>query len=257
MNKQPKITLVGAGPGAADLISVRGLNALRAADVVLYDALVSQELLDEIPADVPKIYVGKRANKHSYSQDAINALLVECARLYGHVVRLKGGDSFVFGRGGEEVNFARSYNIPTTVVPGISSAIGVPALGNIPVTQRGVSESFWVITGTTLRGELSEDIIAAAATNATVVILMGLSKLPEIIEVYQSMQKGHLAIAVIQEGSLHSQQVVVSKIDDVIQAVSNQKIQPPAVIVIGEVVSSIIPEIIKDNYANTSVESAY
>jgi uroporphyrin-III C-methyltransferase len=147
--KIPKITLVGAGPGDTELITLKGLNALKTADVVLYDALVNQDLLAYAPKESIKIYVGKRNHQHAYTQEQINTLIVDMAYTHGHVVRLKGGDSFVFGRGQEELNYANAFNIETSVVPGISSSISVPALAGIPVTHRGVSESFWVITGTT------------------------------------------------------------------------------------------------------------
>src|ERR1700749_614286 len=145
---EPRITLVGAGPGDAELITLKGVKALQTADVVLYDALVNEELLEFAPATATKVYVGKRSGDHSYSQDAVNKLMVDYAINFGHVVRLKGGDPFVFGRGFEELEFAASYNIPASVIPGISSSIAVAELKNIPVTHRGLSESFWVITGT-------------------------------------------------------------------------------------------------------------
>ena len=160
--KEPRITLVGAGPGDAELITVKGIKALQTADVVLYDALVNEELLEFAPEKAVKVYVGKRSGDHSYSQDAVNRLMIDYALNYGHVVRLKGGDPFVFGRGSEELDFAASYSIPAQVIPGISSSIGVPALQHIPVTHRGLSESFWVVTGTTSSGALSNDIYDAA-----------------------------------------------------------------------------------------------
>ena len=198
---KPKITLVGAGPGDIELITLKGINALKTAHVVLYDALVNTELLNYAPQDALKIYVGKRNNQHAYSQEQINTLLVDMAYSYGHVVRLKGGDSFVFGRGKEELDYADAFNIETDLIPGISSSIAVPALAGIPVTHRGVSESFWVITGTTKDNELSEDIFAAAKSNATVVILMGLSKLKEITAIFSNEGKGDTSIALIQDGS--------------------------------------------------------
>ena len=144
--KEPRITLIGAGPGDAELITLKGIKALQTADVVLYDALVNEELLDFAPAGAVKVYVGKRSGDHSYSQDAVNKLMVDYALNYGHAVRLKGGDPFVFGRGYEEIDFAASYSITTQVIPGISSSISVPGLQLIPVTHRGLSESFWVVT---------------------------------------------------------------------------------------------------------------
>ena len=187
--KEPRITLVGAGPGDADLITLKGVKALQTADVVLYDALINTELLDFAPANATKVYVGKRSGDHSYSQDAVNKLMIDYAINYGHVVRLKGGDPFVFGRGFEELDFAASYSIPATVIPGISSSIGVPGMQQIPVTHRGLSESFWVVTGTTSNGKISADLYQAAKTNATVVVLMGIHKLAEITEIYKKEGK--------------------------------------------------------------------
>ena len=193
----PKITLVGAGPGDIELITLKGINALKTANVVLFDALVNKELLKYAPKDAVKIYVGKRNHQHAYTQDQINNLIVDMARSHGHVVRLKGGDSFVFGRGQEEINYANIFNIETSVIPGISSSISVPALAGIPVTHRGASESFWVITGTTKDNQLSDDVLAAAKTNATVIILMGLGKLKEITEIFCKEGKENMAIALV------------------------------------------------------------
>ncbi|HEY0899325.1 MAG TPA: uroporphyrinogen-III C-methyltransferase [Sphingobacteriaceae bacterium] len=233
--KEPKITLVGAGPGDPELISLKGLKALQQADVVLYDALISEELLEYAP-DAVKVYVGKRSGDHSYSQEAVNKLMVDYALNYGHVVRLKGGDPFVFGRGYEELDHAASYSIPTSVIPGISSSISVPALAGIPVTHRGASESFWVITGTTSSGEVSQDLYAAAKSNATVVVLMGLKKIKEIADIFISEGKGRLPVAVIQKGSTREEKVVVSVVNSIAEAARDKKIQAPAILVFGEVV---------------------
>jgi uroporphyrin-III C-methyltransferase len=233
---KPKISLVGAGPGDIELITLKGINALKTAHVVLYDALVNTELLNYAPQDALKIYVGKRNNQHAYSQEQINTLLVDMAYSYGHVVRLKGGDSFVFGRGKEELDYADAFNIETDLIPGISSSIAVPALAGIPVTHRGVSESFWVITGTTKDNELSEDIFAAAKSNATVVILMGLSKLKEITAIFSNEGKGDTSIALIQDGSLPTQKIALGTISTIVDIAKENNIKAPAVIVIGDVV---------------------
>lgn len=234
--KSPKITLVGAGPGDPELITVKGLQAIRSADVILYDALVNPELLEQAPAEAVRIYVGKRNHQHAYTQEEINAALVSQAYAHGHVVRLKGGDPFVFGRGQEELNYANSFAIETEVVPGISSSIAVPALAGIPVTHRGASESFWVITGTTKDNTVSKDVFAAAKTNATIVILMGLSKLKEIAEIFTRAGKQDTAIALVQDGSLPTQRVALGTIRTILKEAERQGIKSPAVIVIGEVV---------------------
>ncbi len=234
--KEPRITLVGAGPGDAELISLKGVRILKSADVVLYDALVNSELLDFAPEHAMKIYVGKRSGDHSYSQQAVNKLMIDYALNYGHVVRLKGGDPFVFGRGFEELEMAASYSIPAEVVPGISSSISVPALQGIPVTHRGTSESFWVITGTTTNGEVSKDLYAAAKSDATVVVLMGVKKLKEIAAIFEAEGKGRLPVAVIQNGSMANEKVVVGTAATIAEAAADQKIGAPALIVFGEVV---------------------
>lgn len=235
--KEPRITLVGAGPGDVDLITLKGLKALKTANVVLYDALVSEELIEYAPKDATKIYVGKRSGDHTYSQDAVNKLMVDYAINYGHVVRLKGGDPFVFGRGYEELDYAASYNIPTTVIPGISSSIAVPGLQQIPVTHRGLSESFWVVTGTTASGKISGDVYQAAKSNATVVILMGIHKLAEITEIFKKEGKNKLPVAVIQSGSTSNEKVVVGIADTIVELAAENNISSPALIVFGEVVS--------------------
>jgi uroporphyrin-III C-methyltransferase len=235
--KEPRITLVGAGPGDPELISLKGVNALKQADVVLYDALVSEELLDYAPGHAVKVYVGKRSGDHSYSQEAVNRLMVDYALNYGHVVRLKGGDPFVFGRGFEELDHAAAYSIPASVIPGISSSVSVPALAGIPVTHRGTSESFWVITGTTSSGEVSQDLYLAAKTKATVVVLMGLKKIREIADIYIAEGKGRLPVAVIQKGSTADEKVVVSVVNSIVEAVHDKKVQAPAILIFGEVVA--------------------
>ena len=174
---KPKLTLVGAGPGDPDLITVKGMKAIASADVILYDALVDKDLLNYAKTDAIKIFVGKRGGKRSIKQEQINLLIVKYAYQYGSVVRLKGGDPFVFGRGHEELEYAENFGILTEIIPGITSAISVPALQGIPVTRRGISESFWVITGSTKEGRLSKDIELAAQSTATIVVLMGMNKL--------------------------------------------------------------------------------
>lgn len=236
LTKVPRLTLVGAGPGDPGLITVKAVNVIKTADIVLYDALVSPEILELIPENVPALSVGKRAGLHSHTQDEINALIVESAFRFGHVVRLKGGDPFVFGRGAEEIEFAENHGVQTAVVPGISSAIAVPASLNIPVTARGSSESFWVVTGTTKSGAISGDVALAAQSNATVVILMGLNKLPEIMDKFKEHGKGEVPVAVIQNGTLASQKNVIGTVSTIAALAAVDGTDSPAVIVIGEVV---------------------
>jgi uroporphyrin-III C-methyltransferase len=234
--KEPRITLVGAGPGDAELISMKGVRVLKSADVVLYDALVNSELLQFAPENAIKVFVGKRSGDHSYSQQAVNKLMIDYALNYGHVVRLKGGDPFVFGRGFEELEMAASYSIPAEVVPGISSSISVPALQGIPLTHRGASESFWVITGTTSSGEISKDLYAAAKSNATVVVLMGIKRLKDIADIFIAAGKHRLPAAVIQNGTMENEKIVVATAGTIFESAQDQKIDSPALIVFGEVV---------------------
>ena len=234
---EAKLTLVGAGPGDGELITLKGIRALEKADVVLYDELACHELLDFAPAHSMKIYVGKKVGEPSFSQEEINGLIVRLARKKGHVVRLKGGDPFVFGRGHEEMEYARDCGVTVEVVPGVSSCISVPASMEIPVTRRGVSESFWVITGTTRDGSLSDDMQLAVQSKATVVVLMGLGKLEEICALYKRFGRGHLPMAVIQNGTRPDEKSVIGQVWEMPQLVREQNIGTPAIMIMGEVVA--------------------
>ncbi len=253
---QPKVTLVGAGSGDPDLISVKGLRALTAADVVLYDALVNRELLKYAPLETKKIYVGKRANNHRYSQDEINKLIAENALNHGHVVRLKGGDPFVFGRGHEELSYVEALGIEVAIVPGITSAISVPELQKIPITKRGVNESFWVITGTTKNGAISKDIALAAQSSATIIILMGMRKLEEITQVFSEHGKSNAPVAIIQNGSLPTENIGFGTVNNIVEVVAEEQLGAPAIIVIGDVVKEH-PELdyhlIDKNYLQSNI----
>ncbi|WP_057936800.1 uroporphyrinogen-III C-methyltransferase [Algoriphagus resistens] len=233
---QPKVTLVGAGPGDPDLITLKGVLALNKADVVLYDALIDPVLLDHAPASAIKLFVGKRVGKHSLPQEDTNQLCVSLARKHGHVVRLKGGDPFVFGRGAEELDYIETCGISTEVIPGITSAIAVPAVAGVPVTKRGVSESFWVVTGTTSSGGLSRDLALAAQSTATVVILMGTKKLAEIVSVYRNYEQQDLPIAIIQSGTTRDEKITAGYIHDIEEKAFENNVEAPAIIIIGEVV---------------------
>ncbi|WP_431127523.1 uroporphyrinogen-III C-methyltransferase [Flagellimonas flava] len=231
-----KLTVVGAGPGDVDLITLKGIKALGAADVVLYDALVDTQLLD-YAQDAEKIFVGKRKGCYSYQQDQINELIVQRAQTKGHVVRLKGGDPFVFGRGAEEMEYAAQFGVEVAVVPGISSAVSVPAAQNIPVTKRGATESFWVITGTTKEHKLSKDVELAAKSNATVLILMGMSKLGEIMELFKNEGKENTPVAIIQNGTMENEKIGIGTVASIEYKAKEQQLSNPAIILIGEVVN--------------------
>ena len=248
----PKLTLVGAGPGDIDLITVKAIRALKTADVVLYDALVNEDLLDYINSDAEIIFVGKRRGCYRYQQEQINELIVARANSKGHVVRLKGGDPFIFGRGAEEMEYAESFGIETAFVPGISSSLAVPAYQNIPLTKRGSSESFWIITGTTKDHKLSNDIKLAAKSNATVVILMGMGKLPEIIALFQQENKNDLPVAIIQNGTRANEKVGIGTVDTILEIVKENELSNPSIIVLGEVVKH--RQIISDIQLQYSVE---
>lgn len=230
-----KLTLIGAGPGDPELITLKAVRALGEADVVMYDALVAPELLDYCRPDALKVYVGKRKSAYSCTQEEINPLIVHYAQQYGHVVRLKGGDPFVFGRGYEEAQYARQHGLDVALIPGISSSYAVPAMAGVPLTSRGVSESFWVVTGTTKDGELSEDLQLAAQSTATVVILMGMHQLPKITGLFAGVGKADTPVAIIQNGTTPDERVVFGHISDIVERVEQEGISNPAVIVVGEV----------------------
>lgn len=237
--KTPKLTIVGAGPGDVELITLKAIKAVENADVVLYDALVNEELL-QYATKANCIFVGKRLGCHAYNQDQINELIVSQAHHFGHVVRLKGGDPFVFGRGSEELEYAQRFGIETAIVPGISSALGVPASNGISLTRRGISESFWVITGTTSDHKLSKDVTLASQSTATVVILMGMHKLDEIISIYQNNRNDDLPVAIIQNGTTNNENKVIGTINSITELVKENQISSPAIIIIGDVVQHSI-----------------
>ncbi|MEQ3499440.1 uroporphyrinogen-III C-methyltransferase [Tenacibaculum sp. SSH1-16] len=237
MKNQPKLTVVGAGPGDADLITLKAIKALEQADVVLYDALVNNELLGYVNPNAELIFVGKRRGCYRYQQEQINDLIVTRGFSHGHVVRLKGGDPFIFGRGAEEMEYAAKHGLEVAVVPGVSSSLAVPAYQNIPLTKRGSSESFWVITGTTKQHQLSNDVALAAKSNATVVILMGMGKLSEIIQLFKQEGKNELPVAIIQNGTTPEEKIGIGTVDTIEEVVAKNNLSNPAIILLGDVVN--------------------
>jgi uroporphyrin-III C-methyltransferase len=235
-NIQPKLSVVGAGIGDPELITLKAVKALQNADAVLYDALVNEKLLDYASPGAAKVYVGKRRGEKAFTQEEINERIVAYAHCCGHVVRLKGGDPFVFGRGLEEMQYAQSQGIPAEYIPGVSSAIAGAGAAGIAVTARGASRGFWVLTATTDTGDLNPEIFTAAKTDATVVILMGLAKIADIAEAFNAAGKSETPIAVIQNATLPEQQEVIGTIAHISEKVRESGIGSPAVIVIGEVV---------------------
>jgi len=234
---QHSLTIVGAGPGDPELITLKGLRALQHADVILYDALASPLLLEHAAPSCKRVYVGKRKGKKEFSQEEINKLNVFYAARYHHVVRLKGGDPHVFGRGHEEMEYAIKQGITVQVIPGISSAIGAPAAAGIPLTKRGINESFWVVTGTLSSGEISNDMHLAAKSSATVIVLMGMSHLQQIVLMFQQARSSSEPIAVIQHATLPQQKIVTGTVLNIMKLVHDNEVSSPAVIVIGNVVN--------------------
>ncbi len=234
-NGKGKLTVVGAGPGDVELITLKAIKALENADAVLYDALVNPELLDYCK-NAELLYVGKRKGCYAYQQEQINDLIVQYGKSHGHVIRLKGGDPFIFGRGAEEMDYAAKHGMEVAMVPGLSSSVSVPAMQNIPVTKRGYSESFWVITATTKEHKLSNDILVAAKSDATVVILMGMHKLAKIVEAFKAENKASLPIAIIQNGTRAEENVGIGTIETIEAIVAEKGLGAPAIIVVGHVV---------------------
>ncbi len=233
------VYFVGAGPGDAELITLKGIEKLKKCDVVIYDRLISDELLKYVKESCEKIYVGKEAGKHYKKQSEINEILVKKALDKNVVVRLKGGDSFVFGRGGEEIEELNKYNIPYEMVPGVTSAIAVPECAGIPVTHRGVSRSFHVITGHTdgTNGDAC-DYKALSYIGGTIVFLMGLSNLKQIVNnLVEAGMSYDTPVAVISEGTCISQNTVQGTLKNITDKVRKAGINPPAIIVIGETAS--------------------
>ncbi|NCU03261.1 MAG: uroporphyrinogen-III C-methyltransferase [Chitinophagaceae bacterium] len=229
--------LVGAGPGDPELITIKAIRTLEKADVILYDALANETLLAYAPAGCVKRFVGKRYGCHALSQEEINRLIVEYAQSHCRIVRLKGGDPFVFGRAQEEIDAARQAGMQVEIIPGISSALAVPSSQMIPLTCRGINESFWVTTGTTRSGELSKDIELAAQSSATVVILMAMSKLEAIMDIFSRHGKMHTPVAIIQNGTIAEEKMVIGTVRDIVFKSAYAQLSNPAVIVVGEVVN--------------------
>ncbi|MDP3879480.1 MAG: uroporphyrinogen-III C-methyltransferase [Dehalococcoidales bacterium] len=237
--KRGKVYLVGAGPGDPGLISKRGLDCLAQAEVIVYDRLLDERLLDSASPEAERIYVGKSASQHSKTQDEINRLLVQKAGEGKVVVRLKGGDPFVFGRGGEEAAVLVDKQLPFEVVPGVTSAVAVPAYAGIPVTHRGLASSFAVITGheDPAKAVSSIDWAKLATAVDTLVFLMGMENLPQIVaRLVEHGRPADTPVAVIEQGTRPGQKTAVGSLADIVDRVTEQSLRPPAVIVVGEVV---------------------
>ena len=232
----PELIVLGAGPGDPELITVKGQRVLQQADVVLYDNLANKELLSLTKATCENIYVGKQPYGKHTTQEAIHEMIAHYAFTKGNVVRLKGGDPFIFGRGYEEIIYARSLGIKTRFVPGISS-MQATGLEDIPLTHRSVSEGIWIVTGTKKDGALSADLKLAIQSKATVVIYMGMKKLQEIAQAYVESGNGHIPAAIIQHASLPHQKSVRGEVKDLPELAESKHLTYPAIIIIGEVIN--------------------
>lgn len=234
--KTGKVYLVGAGPGDPGLMTVRGLQLLRRAQVVVYDQLVNPVLLEESAPESERIFVGKQAGRHSISQGEINEILINYALQGREVVRLKGGDPFVFGRGGEEAEALAGAGIPFEIVPGVSSAVGVPAYAGIPLTHRKIASSFAVVAGHRAVDALSPvDWTKLTTAVDTLVILMGLHNLaPIVARLVAHGRAPDAPVAVIGQGTLAQQVTVIGTLADIVD--KSASLRPPALIVVGEVV---------------------
>lgn len=234
-----KVYLVGAGPGDPGLITVKGLQCLQKADVVVYDRLIDERLLNEAPSNAEKIFVGKAVGFHPISQEEINKILLRKAQEGKVVVRLKGGDPFVLGRGGEEAKFLSLNKIPFEVVPGVSSFYSVPAYAGIPITHRGLASSVTLITGHQYIESNESNISWEKLSNATdtLVILMGLGNLAYLVEqLIKNHKPPSTPVAVITQGTTEGQRCVTGTLEDIVEKVKSENLNPPSVIVIGEVV---------------------
>ena len=244
-DKSPGVFLVGGGPGDPELVTVAARRALSEADVVVADRLAPRELLDELSPDVELIDVAKLPRGRSAAQEEINRVIVERAREGKRVVRFKGGDPFVFGRGYEEVLACAAAGVPCSVVPGLTSAITVPAAAGIPVTHRGVAHEFTVISGHVPPDDDSSlvDWDAVARLNGTVVLLMAVANLPAIAQrLISSGRKSETAVAVIAEGTMPGERTLLSTLGSVGDDIARDGLRPPAIVVIGDVVAVANPD---------------
>jgi uroporphyrin-III C-methyltransferase len=233
------VALVGAGPGDPELITVKGLRRLQAADVVVYDRLIDPRLLDEAPAEAERIFVGKAAGFTAMGQRAIEAILVESARAGKRVVRLKGGDPFVFGRGAEEMTTLAAAGIQVEIVPGITSATAVPGSAGIPVTHRELASVVTIVAGHEHpeKEEAAVDWDWLARGSGTLVVLMGLERVTQIADrLIAGGRSPKTPVAVISAGTMPKERRVIAELADIGRKVEAAGLQSPAIIVIGEVV---------------------
>lgn len=237
--KMGKVYLVGAGPGDPRLLSIKALKILEKANVVIYDRLVTRAILQLVPKQAEKIYAGKRSGKHHISQDKINEISIEEARKGKVVVRLKGGDPFLFGRGGEEAQELRKAGIQFEVVPGVTSALAAPAYAGIPLTHRKFASSLAIVTGhedpTKFENRVKWEKLATSVD--TIVVLMGIRNLERIVErLLKGGRKPQTSIAIIEWGTTTNQRTTIGTLGNIALMAKERKVKAPAVIVIGDVV---------------------
>jgi uroporphyrin-III C-methyltransferase/precorrin-2 dehydrogenase/sirohydrochlorin ferrochelatase len=232
-----RVYLVGAGPGDPELLTLRAVRLLKQADVIVYDNLVSDGVLAFVSPSAERIYAGKRRNEHTLRQEQINALLVKLAGEGKQVVRLKGGDPFIFGRGGEELQTLAASGVAFEVVPGVTAASGVSSYAGIPLTHRDYAQCCLFVTGHLKDGTADLDWPSLVRLNQTVVIYMGLGGLPEICR--QMVAHGaspELPIAVVQDGSMRTQKVVTGTLANMAERVAQASLKSPCLTIVGEVV---------------------
>ncbi len=232
----PELFILGAGPGDPELITMKGYRVLKEAAVILYDNLANKELLNLAKESCEKIYVGKQPYGSYTPQETIHEMIKHFAFTKGKVVRLKGGDPFIFGRGFEEIIYAREHGIKTHFIPGITS-MQASGFEDIPLTHRAVSEGIWMITGTKKDGTLSSDLKLAMQSNATVVIYMGMKQLAVIAATYIEQGKGTTPAAIIQHASLPQQKIATGLVENLPKIAAKNNLTYPALIIIGEVVN--------------------
>jgi uroporphyrin-III C-methyltransferase/precorrin-2 dehydrogenase/sirohydrochlorin ferrochelatase/uroporphyrin-III C-methyltransferase len=239
MNKSAKVYLVGTGPGDPDLLTVKALRLLQNADVVIYDRLVSNAILQQIPAGVTRIYVGKKTGNHTLPQDEINHLLLNLAEGQRSIVRLKGGDPFIFGRGSEEALYLAQHNIAFEIVPGITAASACTTYAGIPLTHRGLARGVQIVTGHSQADQpLELDWNALADADKTIVIYMGLANIELITQkLIEAGLAADTPAAAIENGTTARQQRVISRLSKLAEDTHQAELNPPVIFVIGQVVS--------------------